>query len=126
MAKCRVYYRADGTAGIVYPIEKQKVNETESQWLKRVYEKTEVHKQGLPFDDIDASQLPQDANGKKVDREKWRGNQGQGVSIDGTIVTDTEKRKAIEDRLDTELAKPTPNAIAAMRLQRKLDKREYD
>lgn len=122
MAKVRVYYEVGGKVHIVRPIEKsRRPNETEAQWLKRVYEKTEVHKRGLLFDDIDTVNLP-----AYNTRAKWRGSKGQGVKVDDTIVTIPEKIKALEDEMDTELAKTNPNMPKVMRAQRKLDKKEYD
>ncbi len=121
--KRRVYYHADDSVSIIIPaLKSRRKGESEAVWLKRVYEKTEQFRDGLPFDDIDTSQLPPDRKA----RDKWRGSKGNGVHVDNTIVTVAEKRQKVEDDLDAELAKPAPNAIVAMRLQRKLDKREYD
>jgi hypothetical protein len=77
--------------------------------------------EGLPHDDIEPSELP-----SRKDRDKWRGKKGQGIYIDHSIITEAEKRQAIEDELDAELTKDNPDAIKAVRLQRKLDKRQYD
>jgi len=125
LTKCRVYYHPDGKVDIVYPSPNypKKGGESETDWLARIYQETEIElgMQGLPFDDIDRSELPDRSN-----KMKWRGSKGNGIHIDNTIVTEREKKEAIEADLDAELAKPAPNAIKAMRLQRKLDKREYD
>lgn len=75
---------------------------------------------GLPFDDIDPATLPD-----KIDREKWRGSKGAGVSVDATVITLAERRKAKEDALDAELAKPSPDAVETARLSRDLDKQNY-
>ena len=123
MSKARAYYRADGRVAIVMPAPKsRREGETEAKWLKRTYEKTSVHKEGLLFDDIDTDDLPQD----RSTRDKWRKKTGGGVKIDNTIKTDAEKRQKIEDDLDTELAKPNPDAVKALKLKRKLEKNELD
>jgi hypothetical protein len=47
------------------------------------------------------------------------------VQIDPSIITVAERRQAVVDDLDAELAKELPDAVVALRLQRQLDKREY-
>lgn len=73
---------------------------------------------GLDFEDMDTSQLPQE----RAKRNKWRGSKGNGVSVDETVVI---REDLIKD-LDDELEKPNPDLKKAMKLQRKLDKREHD
>ena len=121
MAKRRVYYYPDGQIVVLQPSGIKLDNETKDEFFIRQIEKSFYHKQGLDYDDIDTSQLPVDA-----ERDKWRGSKGNGIHIDNTIVTVREKRQKVEDDLDTELVKSNPNAIKAIKLQRKLDKREYD
>lgn len=77
--------------------------------------------EGLPFEDVDPSTLPQD----RKNRDKWRGKKGKGIKVDPSVVTVAEKRQAVEDELDTELAKASPDSVQAIKLQRKLDKRDY-
>ncbi len=125
--KRRIFYRADSTIrAIVCPAPKGKLsNETEAEWLERIYLDASVKGgfSSLDYDDVLITDLPD----KKVyPVEKWRGNKGNPITIDNTVETDAEKRQKIEDDLDAELAKQNPNAVAALKLQRKLDKREYD
>lgn len=75
---------------------------------------------GLPFDDIDPATLPD-----RKDRDKWRGSKATGLRVDQSVVTLAERRQAVEDALDAELAKPVPNAVTALKLQRRLDKRDF-
>jgi hypothetical protein len=131
--KCRVIERNDGKLSIVFPNpNSQRPNESEDEFLERAYQKTVRDKpefQGLPYVDMEHSELPLDSNGKKKDRDKWRmSSDKKGVKIDNSVVTETEKRKAIEDELETELAKDKSNfdVKKAMNLQHKLNKRQYD
>ena len=144
---CRIWYKGDGTVAVTHPVEKARLkDESDEDFLERVCVKAAKTTQdmldaekakpipnpdkiaklendvlvGLPFDDVDPITLPD-----RKDRMKWRGNKSQGLSVDNTVITLAEKRQAVEDALDTELAKSTPDTIKAMRLQRKLDKRDY-
>lgn len=122
--KCRIVYKPDGQVSIIHPAPNARMpKETENAFLKRVFEKTMSDSgfKGLPYEDVDKSTLPQD----RKDRDKWRGNKESGIYVDHTIVTEQEKRQAVEDQLDAELAKDEPNSVKVIGLQRKLDKRDY-
>ncbi len=125
--KRRVYYNPDNTIRTVVQAapRSRKPDEAESEWLKRIYNKSAALYVGLEYEDIDISQLPQgqDRKGREV---KWKGSKGVAITVDNTILTETEKKQKIEDDLDAELAKSNPDAIKALKLQRKLDKKEYD
>lgn len=123
--KCRIFYKPDGTVSILHPAPKARLqDETDKKFLNRVAKKavagTEL--EGLEFDDVEPDELP-----SRKDRDKWRGAKGGGIHVDESIVTKAEKRQALEDELDAELAKPEAevNTAKAMKLQRKLDKRDY-
>lgn len=123
MTKCRVYYRPDGTVAVVHPVFKaRRLDETEQEFLDRAYAKAEKESglTGLDFDDTDTANLPD-----RKDRDKWRGQKGQGVRVDPSVVTRAERRQAVEAQLDAELAKPNPNPVQALKLQRRLEKGEY-
>lgn len=93
MSKVRVIYNADKTVKIVYPVSaSKKKNETEEQWLNRVFNK--VTSPDDVFDDIDKSELP------TTDRGGWEGEKGKGVWINQdkiqTIRDAAAKRRLIE------------------------------
>ncbi len=120
--KCRVYYKPDGSVSILqldpkYRALNRKV--TETKLLNRQHKKIKPELKALPHEDIELDALP------KKDRDKWRGSKGKGVHVDKKVVTVAEKRQAIEDALDAELAKSNPDAVAVLRLQRQLDKKDY-
>ncbi len=126
MSKCRVWYRTDGKISISYPDlrpEKKPEHLTINEWINKQLDNVPIKAPqfaGLDFEDVDSSKLPQD----RKDRDRWRGTKATGIKIDTTVVL----RKDIEKQLDAELTKPNPNPnpITALKLQRKLDKREYD
>ncbi|HDY67877.1 hypothetical protein LCGC14_2861220 [marine sediment metagenome] len=124
MAKARVFYRTDGGITVRRMNKSAKLpTETDTEYFDRTMPiETRSILVGATYEDINESALPVYAS---ATRNKWRKKAGGGVKIDNSVVTTIEKRKKVEDDLDAELAKPAPNAIAAMRLQRKLDKREY-
>jgi hypothetical protein len=122
--KCRVVYLPSGEVNVIHPAPKSKrEKETEEAWLSRVFAKCmkESNLEGCDYKDIDDFELPDRAK-----RNKWRGNKAQGLYIDETVVTEDEKRQVIENDLDSELEKETPDPVKVVKLQRKLTKREYD
>ena len=68
--KVRVVYKVDKTLAVIYPAAKSKrPDETEEEWLERVFTKAmQGELAGLPYDDIDDSELP-----SREDRQFWRG-----------------------------------------------------
>jgi hypothetical protein len=107
MALCRVFYRVDGRVFVFYGDD-----------LDLPFRKNPNKYNPMEFKDMDDSQIPQD----RLDRDRWRGTKATGIKVDATVIL----RRDIEEQLDAELAKPVPNSIAALKLQRKLDKKEYD
>ena len=78
---------------------------------------------GKEFDDKTDVDYPSEYNDEN--REKLRGEKGQPLRIDNTVVTQAEKRKTVEDELDAELAKQSPSAVKAIKLNRKLEKKDF-
>lgn len=119
MGICRVVYKPGGEVSVLYPAPKARRQfETDADFYPRIF--ADIAKKGgleeLPFDDVDTATLPD-----RKDRDKWRGGKATGLRVDLSVVTLAERRKAVEDTLDAELAKPQPNAVAALKLQRQLD-----
>jgi len=75
----RVVYKPDKSISIIHPTaESRRANETEAQWLDRVFtESMQGSLQGLPFDDIDSSQIPVNRD----DRKYWEGEKGSPLTI---------------------------------------------
>lgn len=137
MTRCRVYYRQDGKISVDHADqrpEKAPEGMTNDQWIDKQFlesgeRKPDLHIDSdlanplLPNEDVDDSSLPNgnDPTDKK-DRDRWRGTKAAGIRIDNSIVL----RKDLAAQLDAELAKPSPNAITAMRLQRRLDRGDHD
>jgi hypothetical protein len=124
MSKVRVWYWSSGKVSVSYPDkrpEKKPEGLTTDEWALKQFEnipKKAPRFQGIPFDDVNSSTLPvRDKN-----RDRWRGSKGQDIRIDDTVIL----RQDLFKQLDDELAKPNPDAVKAMKLQRKLDKREHD
>ena len=123
MNKCRVIFKANEEVVVVYPAPKAKrEDETEAEFYERVMAKAVAGTdlEGLPFDDVNPATLPD-----RKHRDKWRGTKAQGLRVDHSVVTQADKRKALDDEIDAELAEATPDTAKAMRLQRKLDKKDY-
>lgn len=126
MKKVRAIYMPDKIIKtLILPSHMRREGETEEEHLERFHQ--EMITKGrtdldAPFDDFDEKDLPRQDG---FNRAKWRGEKGKGVWIDDSVVTEAEKRKAVEDELDAELAKPNTDLKKVAKLQRKLDKRDY-
>ena len=123
MEKIKAIYIPNAPVALIMPNRKHKFDtETDDEFIDRCYQKTLIgHPEfaGHPHENIDKTSLP------TTDRDKWRGAVGQGVNIDPTVVTLRERREAVVADLDAELDSPGGNPMAALQLQRKLDKRDY-
>ena len=122
--KCRVWYHLDGKISVSYPdvrAGKKLEGFTMEQWIDKQLDdvaKKALRFKGLDYEDMDSSQLPvRDEN-----RDRWRGSKTEGIKIASNVVL----RQDLMKQVDVELAKPNPDVIILMRLQRKLDKREHD
>lgn len=119
--KCRVYYKADGNVIITYLIEEgRRKEESDKSFLDREMAKT-TDLAALEYDDIDETDLPDSQ------WDKWRGSKGNGVHIDDTVITNSEKLAALNEEIDDELIKADTdvNLVKIERLMRKIEKREY-
>lgn len=78
MSKIRVLRKLDGSVAIIHPQPKSKgSDETENQWLERVFAK--ANSENLPYKDIDSSELPQD----REERNAWKWDDAkEGIVID--------------------------------------------
>jgi hypothetical protein len=120
---CRVIYKPDETIAVIHPAPKARLkDESDQDFLNRIALKTVkgTELENCPYDDIEKATLPD-----RRYRDKWRGSKVTGIKIDHSIVTEAEKRQTIEDDIDNELAKSNPDLAKVMKLQRKLDKKDY-
>ncbi len=98
--KCRIIYKPDKSVIIIHPALKSKrVNETEEQWLERVFTKAmNSDLNGLDYEDIDDTELPD-----RKDRSGWEGEKGKGISINQVKVQavkdEIEQEKKIKDKI---------------------------
>ena len=99
--KVRVVYKPDKSVSIIYPAPKsRRDNETEEQWLGRVFDKTmKCSFKGLEFDDIDETTLPQ----TREDRDAWEGEKGKGISINRAKARRIKKIKETEEKIRMKL-----------------------
>ncbi len=131
MAIVRIFYRVDGGITVKRANSRRLLpEETYTEFFDREEQKrqdagipTRPILIGATYEDIDESGLPVYDT---ITRNKWRKKLTGGVEIDHSIVTRPEKRKILEADLDIELDKPNSDIRKAMKLQRKLDKKEYD
>lgn len=144
MSICRIYYLPDGSIIRKTPFFRmQKESETTAEYLtyqtefldnetlKRPVDILNKNKEvvryalvGVPFEDLDDSELPS----TKTDREKWRGSKSSGVHIDNSVVTMAEKRQAVKDARAVLLTKGMPTAKNVMdtaKLTIKLIEKDY-
>ena len=84
----RIIYREDGGVSIITPAPKsRRDNETEAEWLKRVFDKATP--EGAEYEDVDKDKIPQD----RELRNAWTGKKGKGISIDKV-----KKREIIDEK----------------------------
>ncbi len=112
----RVFYDSDGIS-IMSLLPGMCDQLSEKDCLDREENKTKSL-QGLPHVDIPRSTIPLN----RLDRDKWRYNQSQGIYVDTTLVTKTEKIAEYESKLDAELVKESPDYLQIVKLQRLRDK----
>lgn len=119
--KCRVFFQPDGQVLIthfVWTLKQQ--NESEREFMDRL--SLRLSHKDLPWQDVEAADLPsREVEGIPV-REKWRGAPGKGVWIDRTTSSKVDKIRALSQQSDSELAKPSPDAVTVMRLWRDMQK----
>lgn len=116
LSKVRVTYRPDGGVSITtFVAGACQAGETEEQCRDREMQKN-PELANLPHDDILLSELPQD----RKDRNKWTGSKGQGIWIDHSKITKTEKLEELENQLD--VAINNEDIIQTAKLQRLIKK----
>ena len=95
MSKVRVIKKFNGGVSIIHPAPKSKrLDETEEQWLDRVF--TKCTPQGASYEDIDSSALP-----SRKDRDSWVwNNNSKKVEIDSV-----KKDKIVAKKAEKELTK---------------------
>lgn len=98
--------------------------ETDQVFLDRVCEKAMANhpQKDAEFVDLDRSQFPQNSS-----RAKWRWDDNHPTKIreDLSVITDADRKKTLEDNLDSELAKQSPNSVAVVQMFRDLQKGNY-
>ena len=96
----RVVYKPDKSVAIIHPAPKsQRIGETEEAWLKRVFSKSMVGElEGLPYDDVDFSELPQ----SREYRNAWEGEKGKKITVNQQKAQDMaqEKQQKAQDKIN--------------------------
>ena len=99
----RVIYHPDGKASIIIPVKENHTTEDFNSVMER-----DPNLKGLPYEDMDRSELPLNPDGTKKDRDCWVKNpNGKGVIIDQAKKAQKEqkeiekknKEKALENKL---------------------------
>lgn len=117
--KCRVFYRPNGEVAVAYPAPKaQRKDETEAQFLERVYRQA---KKGTDFKNSDYKDMLVSELPPRTRRDAWRGDKTKGLWVDANFVTHGEEIKAVQDQIDAEIAKPDPDNDKVFQLEK--DKR---
>lgn len=114
----RVFYRPDGRVIILTP--NCDPAENQAACLARAAARDcprNAQNACLPSDDVNEASLP-----SRATRNKWRGSRAQGITVDAGVVTKAEQIAEAETALDAELARPSPDAVVAARLQRALER----
>lgn len=99
--KVRIVYKSDKSVVVFHPAPKsRREDETEKEWLKRVFDRMmQGDLDGLPYDDIDKSELPQ----SREDRDAWEGEKGKGIHVNTVKAEEMkkgiEKEKKIKDKI---------------------------
>lgn len=100
--KCRIVYKPDKAIVIIYPAPKSKrLDETEEQWLERVFSKrsTRPDLNGLSYDDIDISELPQNWQ----DGDVWEGEKGVGVWLSPEKTKEAKDAKELKEKIQEKI-----------------------
>lgn len=97
----RVVYKPDKSVVVIYPAPKsRRPDETEEDWLKRVFDKAmRTDLKGLPFDDMDISEVPPN----RKDRGAWEGEKGKGISINPVKAEEQRKEREKEEKIGVKL-----------------------
>ncbi len=97
--KVRVVYKPDKSVVVIHPVPRsRRPEEDEATWLDRVFTKTTsgTDLDGLPFDDIDHTELPD-----RADRDFWEGEKGKKISVNAAkakkVADDAKLKKLVDD-----------------------------
>lgn len=98
--KYRVVYKPDKTVAVIHPAPKSKrEDETEEQWLERVFTKAmQTDLKDLPYDDIDHSLLP-----SREYRDAWEGEKGNGITINQAKVQKSKNEEELESKIQKKI-----------------------
>ena len=110
MSKVRVIYKADGTVGVIHPaLNSKRPGESESEWLDRVFVKavSGTPLEGLDFDDVELSELPQ----SREDRPYWKGEKGKKISIDTAKKNADKSKKDRKEKIDNEVKRMAEQSL---------------
>jgi len=112
--KNRILYKADETVAIIIPAPKSKrENETENEWLERVFTKASKNITYIEFEDVEESALP-----SREHRNAWRGNKQNGLKVDSFEKSKIDDAKAIKILINK---KKNSLAIEELKKEGKLD-----
>ena len=101
MSKVRIVYKLDKSVAVIHPAPSSKrEDETEGQWLKRVFNKAMRGEfEGLEYDDVDTSELPQ----LREDREAWEGEKGKGIIINQVKANKLKAEKLVQEKIQNKI-----------------------
>ena len=87
----RIIYREDGGVSVITPAPKsRRKDETEAEWLKRVFDKATP--EGVEYEDVSKDKIQQD----RAFRDAWIGKKGKGISIDKVKKQEMINAKSID------------------------------
>lgn len=91
--RVRVIYNNDQTVSVIHPaIKSLRPDETEGEWLERVFAKATP--EGSVYDDIDSSELP-----SREFRDAWRGEKGKPITVSQSDIK-PDKKQELSDSID--------------------------
>ena len=118
--KVKVVECKDGNVSVIYPVFKSKrEDETEDQWLKRVFDKAMKENENIDelnckHKTIEHTKLPQ----SREHRSAWKFHSTKGVTIDTKKIAEIDARRKALDELRAE-----EKAEREAKLQEKINKR---
>ena len=96
--KVRILINPDKSISVIHPAPKSKrENETEEQWLERVFNKATP--EGVEFEDIDKSELPEN----REERVGWEKEKGKPITINKIKADKWKKDREDEFAVQEEL-----------------------
>ena len=99
MAIVRVVYRPDKSVVILHYAKKSKFSREEA--FDRMIKQSNLGLEGLPYDDIDDSQLPQ----SREHRNSWEGEKGVGVTVNQIKANALDSELLIKQEMEDLLKK---------------------